>query len=348
MRANLCPLLKGVRDLMTKDVEKTDVPETSGKVWSRKDLPSVEDNQIREHTNKLEVHKSMGPDGKYPQVLIELTDVIEANSTPIFKKGKKNNLGNFRLVTLNLIPGSVMEKLILETISKLIQDRKQFGSGQHRFTKRKSCLINLIPFYDEMTDLVDKWRAEAFVYLDFSKDFDTLCHNILVDKLQNMSEATGHRADSCVRCDQADDLLCMVAELREEVERLRSIREAEKEIDWWCHALPRPRQEQEQQQPPVRTHDQGDPVPPLHRAEGSSSKEEGKWKQVHARGSRRTPSLPTSPPQVPLYNRYEALEVEGQAMKDEDDSPSTPEVLPRSESVPLVLTPPPQGREDGL
>ncbi|KAK4829234.1 hypothetical protein QYF61_002499 [Mycteria americana] len=41
----------------------------------------------------------------------------------------------------------------------------------------------------------------------------------------------GSRADSCVRCDQVDDLLCMVAELREEVEKLRSIREAEKEID---------------------------------------------------------------------------------------------------------------------
>ncbi|KAK4806226.1 hypothetical protein QYF61_013370 [Mycteria americana] len=72
----------------------------------------------------------------------------------------------------------------------------------------------------------------------------------------------GSRADSCVRCDQVDDLLCMVAELREEVERLRSIREAEKEIDWWCQALPPLRREQEQQQPPVRTHDQGDPVSP--------------------------------------------------------------------------------------
>ncbi|KAK4810652.1 hypothetical protein QYF61_007389 [Mycteria americana] len=48
----------------------------------------------------------------------------------------------------------------------------------------------------------------------------------------------GSSEDSCVRCDQVDDLLCMVAELQEEVERLRSIREAEKEIDWWCHALP--------------------------------------------------------------------------------------------------------------
>ena len=42
-------------------------------------------------------------------------------------------------------------------------------------------------------------------------------------------------------------------------------------------------------------------------------------------------SLPTSPSQVPLYNRYEALDVEGQSIDDVDDGPSTPEVLPRSE-----------------
>ncbi|KAK4808505.1 hypothetical protein QYF61_005822 [Mycteria americana] len=35
--------------------------------------------------------------------------------------------------------------------------------------------------------------------------------------------------------------------------------------------------------------------------------------------------------QVPLYNRYEALEVEDQSMDDGDDSPSKTEVLPRSE-----------------
>ncbi|KAK4806851.1 hypothetical protein QYF61_012572 [Mycteria americana] len=35
--------------------------------------------------------------------------------------------------------------------------------------------------------------------------------------------------------------------------------------------------------------------------------------------------------EVPLYNRYEALELEGQSMEDGDDSPSTPEVSRRPE-----------------
>ncbi|KAK4827179.1 hypothetical protein QYF61_015141 [Mycteria americana] len=127
----------------------------------------------------------------------------------------------------------------------------------------------------------------------------------------------GSRADSCVRCDQVDDLLCMVAELREEVERLRSIREAEKEIDWWCQALP-PRDRNRsssshQYEPTIK----GILYPPLT--------------GLKAAAQRRRVNGGKSTLMVPLYNRYEALEVEGQSVEDGDDSPSTPEVSSRSE-----------------
>ena len=40
-----------------------------------------------------------------------------------------------------------------------------------------------------------------------------------------------------VRCDQLNDLLSFVVDLKEEVESLRSIRECEREIDGWCQSL---------------------------------------------------------------------------------------------------------------
>jgi len=40
------------------------------------------------------------------------------------------------------------------------------------------------------------------------------------------------RDSGCVQCERVNDLLSLVAELKEEVERLRSIRECESEIDW--------------------------------------------------------------------------------------------------------------------
>ncbi|KFP27131.1 RNA-directed DNA polymerase from mobile element jockey, partial [Colius striatus] len=86
---------------------------------------------------KLNTHKSMGPDGMHPRVLRELADVVakplsiifeqswrtgkdwrKANVTPVFKKGRKDDPGNCRLVSLTSILGKVMEQLILNVMTK--------------------------------------------------------------------------------------------------------------------------------------------------------------------------------------------------------------------------------------
>ena len=84
-----------------------------------------------------------------------------------------------------------MEWIISGTIMDQFRANQGIRPSQHGFTNGRSFLTNLISFYDKVTYLVNEGKAGRVVYLDFSKAFDTVPHNILVEKL------AAHGLDGC-------------------------------------------------------------------------------------------------------------------------------------------------------
>ena len=100
---------------------------------------------------------------------------------PIYKKGCKDDVENYRPVRLTSVPGKVMEQIILSEITRVWNSRG-IRVRQNGFMKDRSCLTNLI-FYDQVTSLVDKEKTADVVCQDFSKAFDVVSHSIFPGNL---------------------------------------------------------------------------------------------------------------------------------------------------------------------
>ncbi|KAK4828304.1 hypothetical protein QYF61_025316 [Mycteria americana] len=95
---------------------------------------------------------------------------------------------------INSIPAKTSTKGYCAASCTHVQDNQGIKSSQHGFRKGRSCLTNLISFYDKVTHLVDEGKAVDVVYLDFGKAFDTISHSILLEKL------AAHGLDGCTLC----------------------------------------------------------------------------------------------------------------------------------------------------
>jgi len=89
----------------------------------------------------------------------EVTDGWRITSvTSIYKKGQKEDPGNYRPVSLTSVPGKIMERFILSALRGHVRDNQGIRPSQHGFMKGRSCLTNLISFCDQVTHVVDEGR----------------------------------------------------------------------------------------------------------------------------------------------------------------------------------------------
>ncbi|KAK4816398.1 hypothetical protein QYF61_016715 [Mycteria americana] len=176
-------------------------PELEDRDGEQDKPPIIEEEAVNDLLHHLDTHKSMGLDGIHLRVLRELAEELAkplsiiyqqswltgevldnwrlANVTPIYKKGQKEDLGNYTLVSLTSVPGKIMEQFILSALNRHVQANEGIRPSQHGFMKQ----TNLISFYNQVTCLVDEGKSVDVIYLDFNKAFNTVFHSTLLEEL---------------------------------------------------------------------------------------------------------------------------------------------------------------------
>ena len=130
--------------------------------------------------NNMKENKSPGVDGLSPKILAHVFNMSlqegivpvewkEANIIPLFKKGSRNKSVNYRPVSLTSVICKLLETIIRDHMMDFLVKYKLINTYQHGFLKARSCLTNLLCFFEEITKWVDDGSSVDVIYLDFQK-----------------------------------------------------------------------------------------------------------------------------------------------------------------------------------
>src|SRR6266516_733408 len=106
-----------------------------------------------------------------------------ANVTPIFKKGSKKDMGNYRPVSLTCQACKICEKILKEEIVNFLEINNRLTNSQHGFRNKRSCLTNLLEFSERILEHVDGNEPVDVMFFDLQKAFDKVPHKRLLYKL---------------------------------------------------------------------------------------------------------------------------------------------------------------------
>ena len=88
----------------------------------------------------------------------------------------------YRPVSVLPVFSKLLERLVYDRLISHINDNKLLYEYQFGFQKDKSTHLAIIMLVDKITEAFDQGESVVGVFLDFSKAFDTVDHNILLEK----------------------------------------------------------------------------------------------------------------------------------------------------------------------
>jgi hypothetical protein len=107
-----------------------------------------------------------------------------AKVLPIFKKGDKSLLDNYRPISLLSSLSKIFEKVVHKQIYNYFESNKLFFVNQYGFRPSHSTEFATLALTDHILNLLDNDKIPFSIFMDLSKAFDTLDHSILLNKLR--------------------------------------------------------------------------------------------------------------------------------------------------------------------
>ena len=109
-----------------------------------------------------------------------------AKVIPIFKSGDETLFNNYRPISILPSLSKIFERVIFNQIHDYFNTHNlYYNSNQYGFRKDHSTELAALEIIDRITQHLDKGATPINIYLDLSKAFDTLDHNILLHKLKH-------------------------------------------------------------------------------------------------------------------------------------------------------------------
>ena len=108
-----------------------------------------------------------------------------AKIIPIFKSSDSYSTANYRLISMLPFLSKMFKKLMCARLDSYLKSNNILCTNQFGFRKNSNTSDAIIEFLDYVYWSRDKKQSTIAVYLDFSKAFDTVNHEILMSKLQH-------------------------------------------------------------------------------------------------------------------------------------------------------------------